>query len=156
MAWIPVTEDDARLHPLYGFGGWLYVFYAAALFGLAQTFYSVLQVARVAGMELLFSPSMGFVWLHVALSLPFLLMSPMLARAMPIVAIICYWVGTLMGLRLFFLPGLQLDVMILARMAFWFAWGVVFTVYLLRSRRVNVTYLKRVAADEAAPVPAAV
>ena len=148
MGWTAVTEDEARLHPLYGFGGWLYALYAVELFGLAMTIYSLLRVVQLAGVDQLLHPSMGFVWLHLLLGLPFLVLAPMLARAMPVVSIICYWAGTLLGLRLFFLPGLHLDVMILAPMLFWAAWGVVFTVYLVRSRRVNVTYLHRVPAGE--------
>jgi hypothetical protein len=77
MAWIAVTEDEARLHPLYGFGGWLHVVYAVELFGLAMTVYSILRVVQLAGVTELLHPSMGFVWLHLALSLPFLVMAPM-------------------------------------------------------------------------------
>jgi hypothetical protein len=148
MAWLPVTDEEAQGHPLYGFGGWLYVMYAVALFGVSMTLYTVIKVVQVVGMGQLASPAMGFVWLHLVLNLPFLVMAPMLARAMPTTAIICYWVGILLGVRVFFLPGLPLDMRILGPMGFWFAWGVVFTLYLLRSHRVNVTYLKRVLASE--------
>jgi hypothetical protein len=150
--WTPVTEDEARLHPLYGFGGWLYGVYAVEVLGLALTLEGVIRVVSDFGIEQLANPGFGVIWLHLALNLPFLLMAPMKARAMPMVSIVCYWVGMLFSMGMFLtMPGPLMDVSILARVLFWVAWGVVFTLYLLRSRRVNVTYRHRVRADEPAP-----
>ena len=149
--WTKIGEDDARAHPLYGFGGWLLAVYAVEVLGVALTLEGVITVVRDYGLNPLTNPSFGIVWLHLALNLPFLLMAPMKARLMPVVAIVCYWVGIAISLGSFgTMPGPLMNVSILARVAFWNAWGVVFTLYLLRSRRVNVTYRHRVLADEPA------
>jgi len=106
-------------------------------------------VVRDYGLNPITNPSFGIVWLHLALNLPFLLMAPMKARLMPVVSIACYWVGIAISLGSFgTMPGPLMNVSILARVAFWVAWGVVFTLYLLRSRRVNVTYLHRVGPND--------
>ncbi len=154
MNWTNITEDEARLHPLYGFAGWLWAIYAVEVLGIGMTLEGVVTVATQYGVENLANPGFGVVWLHVLLNLPFLLMAPMKARAMPIVSIICYWVGILfsLGTLLTFPSSMGMDISILARIAFWIAWGAVFTLYLLRSRRVNVTYRHRVRADEPVPV----
>ena len=114
---------------------------AQSLFGLESPPFNIYSFA-------------GMVWTfgidHI--TLPFLLMAPMKARLMPVVAIACYWVGIAFSLGTFVtLPGPLMNVSILARVLFWVAWGVLFTVYLLRSRRVNVTYRHRVWADGPAP-----
>lgn len=149
MNWTTITEDEARLHPLYGFAGWLWAVYAVEVLGIALTLEGVITVVRDYGLNPITNPSFGIVWLHLALNLPFLLMAPMKARLMPVVSIACYWVGIAISLGTFVtMPGPLMNVSILARVAFWVAWGVVFTLYLLRSRRVNVTYLHRVRADD--------
>jgi len=148
VKWTAITEDDARLHPLHGFGGWLYGVYAVEVLTLAFTLEGVVRVARHYGIEQLANPSFGIMWLQVALHLPFLLMAPMTARAMPPVSIACYWASVLFSLGVFVVPGLLMDLEVIARALFWIAWGVMFTLYLLRSRRVNVTYRHRVRADE--------
>ncbi len=157
MAWVPVSEDDARLHPCYGFGGWLWLVYAVEVAGFAMTLDSVVRIVRLSGAGALASPSLAVIWLHLALALPFLVMAPARARAMPAVSIACYWTGVLASLCSFVLYGLPpMAVPILAPMLFWWAWGVFFTVYLLRARRVNVTYRHRVREGEAAALsPAA-
>ncbi len=129
MAWVSVTEDEARQHPFHGFGGWLWGLYAVELFGLGMTLYSVLQVVRLVGVEELTKPSIAGVWLHLLLGMLFLILAPLRARAMP--------------------PGVPVDLSTVAPMLAWTAWGVVYTAYLLGSRRVNVTYRHRVRADDA-------
>lgn len=152
MNWTKIGEDEARAHPLYGFGGWLWAVYAVEVLGVALTLEGVIRVVRDYGLNPLTNPSFGIVWLHLLLNLPFLLMAPMKARLMPVVAIACYWVGIAFSLGTFVtMPGPLMNVSILARVLFWVAWGVLFTVYLLRSRRVNVTYRHRVRADGPAP-----
>ena len=150
MNWTKIAEDEARLHPLYGFGGWLYGVYAVEVLTLAFTLEGVVRVAQHYGIEQLANPSFGIMWLQVVLHLPFLLMAPIRARAMPLVSIVCYWAGILFSLGVFVAPGLWMDLEVIGRALFWVTWGVVFTLYLLRSRRVNVTYRHRVRADEPA------
>ncbi|MEN3976452.1 DUF2569 family protein [Emcibacter sp. SYSU 3D8] len=151
MNWTSVTEDEAMLHPLYGFGGWLYAVYAVEVLGLALTLEGIVRVVDEAGAGQLANPGFGLVWLQVLLNLPFLLMAPMKARAMPAVAIGCYWVGMVFSLGMVVtLPSsVDMDASVLARVLVWFVWGAVFTLYLLRSRRVNVTYRHRVPAGNA-------
>jgi hypothetical protein len=150
MAWVDVTESEARQHPCYGFGGWLWLFYAVQLFLLGITLYWVLQVVKLVGPADLTEPSMAVVWIHLLLGMPFLLLAPLRARTMPLVSISCYWIGLLLSVRTLMLPGVPVSIAILLPLAAWIAWGAVYTGYLLQSRRVNVTYRHRVHAAEAA------
>ncbi len=63
MTWVEVTEDQARQHPSYGFGVWLWVFYVVELFVLSIMLYWVLDVVRLIGPADLTEPSMAMVWI---------------------------------------------------------------------------------------------
>ena len=155
MGWTFVTDDEARAHPLYGFGGWLLVVYGVEILLLAYTLFNIASIAMKAGAETLLMPGFAVVWAHVALALPFLVMAPLKARAMPLVAILCCWVGAAWSLSSYLaVPSLLGNAAIIFPAVLSLAWRVVFTVYLLRSRRVNVTYRGRVRQDAAVPQPA--
>ncbi|MGE4060392.1 MAG: hypothetical protein AB7E69_16140 [Sphingomonadales bacterium] len=152
MNWIQVTGEEAWQHPLYGFGGWLAVIYGIEVLLLGNTLYSVLDIAYRAGVGTILSTGFATVWLHLALEIPFLVMAPMRARAMPPVAIACFWIGVAwnIGYVLMISIGPLTSFGVVGPMLLSPVWGVVFTLYLLRSRRVNVTYRWRVRAGETA------
>jgi hypothetical protein len=148
--WIPVTEEEARLHPFYGFGGWLLVVYGIEAVLFVFSLYQTVSIGLRYGVDIYANPGFAVVWLQLALNLPFLIMAPLKARGTPLVAIICFWVGMLSGIGNFVMmpPPMMAGIRFIVPMLFALAWGTVLTVYLLRSRRVNVTYRHRVRAGE--------
>ncbi len=151
-----MTEEEAWQHSLYGFGGWLYVIYGIELLLLGNTLYSILDIAHRAGIGTILSPGFATICVHVALAVPFLVMAPMRARAMPLVAILCFWVSVAWSFGYMLLISLApvMELAFIVPMLLGPVWGAVFTLYLLRSRRVNVTYRLRVRPGEALAVPA--
>jgi hypothetical protein len=153
--WRPVSEDAAATHRLYGMAGWLHLFYWLALGWLAWTAVQVPgALAQADGLD----PVMGdvaviLVALALALRVPFPFLAVTRHPGMPLAAIGTHWLALALDGLLLAL-GLATRQWMLASLAA-LAIGPVFSLYLLRSRRVNVTYRQRVTADDPVSAPSA-
>jgi hypothetical protein len=133
--------EEATRHSLYGFSGWLLAAYGLAIASfLVWVGFSVYAV--VEGVDSRTVPgavrtTLGLLALLQALFvLPFLVLAPLRHHAMPSVVTVCVWFGV--ALNLLYAPPLGAVSHVV--------WAALFTAYLLRSKRVNVTYRHRVPA----------
>lgn len=141
MTWKDVSPDEATRHKLYGFSGWLVIYYglgvATFLVWFGFSVYSFAKGVEVRSVHGLVMTTLASIALLQALFIvPFLVMAPMRHYAMPSVVTVCLWFGVAVNLLHAPLIGAASHVI----------WAAIITVYLLRSKRVNVTYLHRVAA----------
>ncbi len=151
--WVAVTEEQALAHPLEGMNGALFAFYLLALGGLLVRMLAASSIlSAIGGLE----PALADICrillaISLALPLPFLLFTVSRHPAMPAASIACIWAAAA-------LDGLFLSLGVMNRYVFLVAvssaaMAPVFTLYLLRSRRVNVTYRLRVRPDDPALAP---
>ena len=97
--WQAVTPEDAKQNPLYGFGGWLYAFYAYAIVEFFLPLSSLLGGGR--GLAMMYGPEnvnmmrivMG---VNLLLPLPFLTLAPLKHRLMPVVTIVSFWISPIL------------------------------------------------------------
>ena len=181
MSFRTVTVEQAKASRYYGFDGWLMVFYVYAAWTAFSATAFALSVFRVELFDLTAMQSMMAV--RAISLLPFLILTPMKHRFMPVAAIICEWVHT--AISSFFTPSLwtsMFDAMkqvveitasqrvpapelgptmthfddvaeVFVQVAIWnsiligVAMTVLFTWYLLASKRVNATYRHRLRSD---------
>lgn len=144
-AWRDVAPQAAKLERFYGLGGWLGLIYAVHAVIAAVLVLILVDAAmdpRLADGDLdarILHPALA-----IAVSLPFLILAPLEHPLMPPVTIAASWTGLVLhGL----LSGLPVSA---DGYAAWIAAGmivVLFTWYLLRSKRVNVTFRHRIPAD---------
>lgn len=141
MNWKEVSPEEAAGHKLYGFSGWLVAYYALGvvtfLVWLGFSFYSLMKGIESHSVHGLVLTTLASIALLQALFLvPFLIMAPIRHYAMPSVVTVCLWFGVAVNLLHAPLIGAASHII----------WAAIFTLYLLRSKRVNVTYLHRVPA----------
>jgi hypothetical protein len=141
MTWKDVSPEEAARHTLYGFSGWLVLYYALGvatfLVWFAFSVYSFAKGIEAHSVHGLVLTTLASISLLQALFLvPFLIMAPLRHHAMPSVVTVCLWFGV--AVNLLYAPFIPAASHIV--------WAAIFTVYLLRSKRVNVTYLHRVPA----------
>ena len=145
MQWKEISPDVAREHKLYGFGGWLLVIWIAYLLG------QISSLANVFNMDMLLALygskfiAIAVIILGFILALPFLILAPMKHPAMPRLTKLSVWTSfALSSIISVFVVSFSMFLMA-AGMAL--GWAVLLTLYLNRSRRVNLTYLHRIPAD---------
>jgi len=141
MTWKDVSPDEAARHKLYGFSGWLVIYYglgvATFLVWFGFSVYSFVKGIDARSVHGLMMTTLASIALLQALFIvPFLVMAPMRHYAMPSVVTVCLWFGVAVNLLHAPLIGAASHIV----------WAAIITVYLLRSKRVNVTYLHRVPA----------
>lgn len=141
MTWKEVSPEEAARHRLYGFSGWLIAYYAL---GVATFLVWVGFSVYAYGMGTESDPLPGLVRATLALLpllqamfiVPFLVLAPLRHHGMPSVVTVCLWFGV--AVTLVHAPTFDAATHVI--------WAAIFTLYLLRSKRVNVTYLHRVPA----------
>jgi hypothetical protein len=139
MTWKDVLPEEAARNRLYGFSGWLLAAYVAGvatfLAWLGLSIYSfALGIDGRSTLGIVRTTIGSLAALQALFIVPFLVLAPLRHHAMPSVVMVCVWFGVAVNMLHSTAP--------LA--ALYIVWAAVFTVYLLRSRRVNVTYLHRV------------
>ena len=148
--WTSVTPQEARAHPRYGFGGWLYLLYG----------FAALRV--LMNLNNIFGPQMGMLGMygeqnvqimHVVMGfqtlciLPFLVLAPFKHELMPKAVMVGYSLGVLgflIGLLLLTQFPTERFIAVLINhgtIAALYGW------YMAQSKRVNVTYNHRVPAQ---------
>jgi len=146
MQWKPISRDVAVEHPLHGFGGWLLALWI--LMALMQVI-NLLTVIGFSDDALAMAygyDNVGWLKLSAAVSVllwvPFLVLAPMKHPLMPKITIIAIW----SGVALSFITLLILTSFMFALTGI--AGGVIssglLTLYLVKSKRVNVTYHYRI------------
>ena len=145
MAWRKLTESEAKQHPLYGFGGWL-----ATLCALSVCCLLYATIILSAG----WGRSDGWTRLGMIawtlIYLPFLILGPRLHPNLPAAAAVCAWINPFIVLVTGFRVIISVKAPSLAFLAPMeaFVGGLIFAIvfqwYLVRSKRVNVTYRHRV------------
>jgi len=147
--WKQVSAEEAAASPYYGFGGLLIFFYVIALILIALPVMSVFGSGE--GTMRMYGPENAAVMrngnaVRLLLLLPFLVLAPLKHRLMPAIAIACYWASLAVLLITFATANVPMGRMINV-ILFNAAVAIVFTLYLLFSKRVNATYRQRVPAD---------
>lgn len=147
-AWTNVTEAEARENKLYGFGGWLYAFYAYAIvecflpmigvFGEGRGLETMYGADNLAMMRMVMAANM-------VLPLPFLILAPLKHPLMPIATIITFWASAILFLAAMTIGGVALQTILIV-VSLNALTAAAYTLYVLRSERVNVTYKHRVLA----------
>lgn len=143
MSWNDISADEAQNNPAYGFGGGLYVIYALVLLWCAHSAYIVFLdtdyvLTKSYGYEnLTMADFTSFI--QICLSLPFLYLAPKLHPTMPSVAVSCFSVNIAIWFIFGMITPRAIPISVVAVIV---TLGIV--LYLMRSARVNVTYLKRV------------
>ncbi len=152
MEWKSLSKEEAMRSPYYGLKGWLMVFYVLTALGIVP--YLGLMISPPTSGSGDVGMTRVFLLIHVTLSVPFLILAPMKHPLMPKVVIICLWMSfasraspmypaalaSASGTATY-LSSVNLFGVIGAGVV-----AVLITWYMLRSKRVNVTYLNRVPA----------
>ncbi len=152
MEWKSLSKEEAMRSPYYGLKGWLLVFYVLTALGIVP--YLGLMISPPTSGSGDVGMTRVFLLIHVTLSVPFLILAPMKHPLMPKVVIICLWMSfasraspmypaalaSASGTATY-LSSVNLFGVIGAGVV-----AVLITWYMLRSKRVNVTYLNRVPA----------
>jgi len=144
MSWVKVSAGQARRHPLYGVNShlfWLYVLTLMAFLVRLATLYTAMNMIEpddpviVAICRALLAGSLG-------LPLLFLLLSITWNAMVPFALIACLWAFVAVDAGLLLL-GMATETSFVV-MAVALTIAPALTYYLLLSRRVNVTYRRRV------------
>ena len=170
MATTQVSKHQAEQSRYYGIKGWLLVFYIlmilGALSGLSNAFNEA--NAMMLGLDMGMWQMISLV--QVALMLPFLVLTPMKHRLMPTVSILCLWISLCITVGLFAMnsgnisgamaaggastmspeaaAAVQATVMIVM-IGLSVLFTILFTWYLLASKRVAATFRHRLPESEA-------
>ena len=146
--WKIVSPVEAAENKYYGFKGWILYFYALVVLGLLMNGYNIwfnpTYSTLVLGLGVSFEMISIFIVVGFVLSIPFLVLAPMKHRLMPKVTIVCYWLVVILALANFTIFPVALA---LPGFVFGVIWAVLITWYLLKSKRVNVTYLHLVPSE---------
>jgi len=145
--WRTISMEVASQHPLYGFGGWVLVIFILDVLVLLAIWSGMLlapqEVSSAYGGSM--AAALLSCLLGSALILPYLVLAPMKSAWMPPLTIICAWAGVVLALpmNLYYLgTGAAMGGALSGTF-----WALITTLYIVRSRRVNVTYLQRIPAD---------
>ena len=141
MTWKEVLPEEAAKNRLYGFSGWLLAAYVAGaatfLAWLGLGIYSFALGTDDRSTVGIVRTTMGsLAALQALFIVPFLVLAPLRHHAMPSMVMVCIWFGVAVNM-------LHSTALVAAS---YIVWAAIFTIYLLRSKRVNVTYLHRVPA----------
>lgn len=146
--WRNLALADAKNQDLYGFGGWLLVMYGLAVFLLAWQLFGAFNPDQDGLAQMYGSPAnaaiMRVVLIVKALSwIPFLVLAPLRSRLMVPVALACI-------LATFLLDAVVVNVSLglpaakaMGVNTFNVVIAAAYTLYLLKSKRVNLTYRLR-------------
>jgi hypothetical protein len=147
-AWTNVTKAEAQENKLYGFWGWLFAFYAYAivecclpmigLFGEGEGLVAMYGADNLGMMRMVMAANM-------VLPLPFLILAPLKHRLMPLATIITFWASAILFLVAMTIGGVDPQT-ILTVVSLNALTAAAYTWYVLRSKRVNVTYRHRLPA----------
>ena len=145
MDWKEISEEEAKNHPDYGFGGGLYLVYAICIVWSLHSLYIVfLDVGYVL------TDSYGYEnrtmadftsFIQFVLTLPFMYLAPKLHTTMPSVALSLFSVNWAIWFTFGMINPRAIPMSIAVTAATLFM-----IIYLARSTRVNVTYRHRVRA----------
>jgi len=142
-AWRKVSHDRASTDPKFGFGGWIWFFYGFALvrtlLAMRNIFGNEAALGGMYGLENVATIRIQLI-LRILLLLPFLLLAPLRHSLMPPVAIAGVWMTAVLALLFGLIVSLPED-RLLSVLVVEVLVASAYTLYLLRSKRVNVTYL---------------
>jgi len=148
--WISLPPEDARLHRLYGFRGWLIAIYVLVLVLFLLDLRSI--TGDSAMMKMMFETEAQVAvirWVMIfecVALLPFLVLTPLKHSVMPTAALAGFAAFTLLRpLAVLLLIDIK-PVKIMAVSGNHLVLGAVFIAYVLLSKRVNVTFRHRVKA----------
>ncbi len=138
--------------PYYGLKGWLLVFYVLTALGIVSYLLLVISPPTSGSGDV--GITREFLLIHVALSVPFLILAPLKHPLMPKVVIICLWMSFAAQAWPMYLAALASASGTAKYLSSVNVFGIIgagvvvvlITWYMLRSVRVNVTYLNRVPA----------
>ena len=145
MDWKEISEEEAKNHPDYGFGGGLYLVYAICIVWSLHSLYIVFLDVGYA-----LTDSYGYEnrtmadftsFIQFVLMLPFLYLAPKLHTTMPNVALSLFSVNWAIWFTFGMINPRAIPISIVVTAA-----TVFMVLYLARSTRVNVTYRHRVRA----------
>jgi len=146
--WQRISADKASGYPHFGFGGWMWAFYIFAIlrillalrniFGNETALGQMYELSNVGAIRILLV-------MRILLLVPFLVLAPLRHSSMPYVTIACAWAIALLAFLFGLIVSLPQDRLISVSLLE-IVIAVGYTVYLLRSKRVNVTYLSLVPA----------
>ncbi|MGB0631338.1 MAG: hypothetical protein ACPGRZ_11655 [Alphaproteobacteria bacterium] len=146
MEWKDVTPAEAEENKYYGLGGWLLFFYVLAVLGFLASFGSLLSLEALKqafGDKYMIIAGLGIV--QGLLYLPFLILAPQKNPLMPKAAISALWLSVAVtAIAGMFVNPSQMMVQLIVSVVL----VALFSWYLRKSRRVNVTYLHRVPVEE--------
>ncbi|NNE84032.1 MAG: hypothetical protein HKN28_08690 [Alphaproteobacteria bacterium] len=159
MPWENVSDEEAIEVKYFGVRGCLKFFYILSVLGFASSVYNLISPDPF--LVELYDGNLGLLQtiylISIALQLPFLVLTPIGHPLMPSLSIICSWVYTIFILTFAFEQDAATEVMIAEGVSPEIVAGfntgiailiigttVLWTWYLLCSKRVNVTYRNRV------------
>ena len=91
MEWKSLSKEEAMRSPYYGLKGWLLVFYVLTALGIVSYLLLVISPPTSGSGDV--GMTNVFLLIHVALSVPFLILAPMKHPLTPKVVIICLWMS---------------------------------------------------------------
>lgn len=138
------NRAEARDHEYHGLGGWLLLFYVLTILGVVCGLWMILAGGQpdqtMAGMP---AQSPTNLILSIVFYLPFLILTSMKHAAMPRIAIWAAWTYTFVNAIVTGVEGNSAEAGIIP-LVFSAVCAALFTWYLTRSKRVNVTFRHRV------------
>ncbi|MEC9186303.1 MAG: hypothetical protein VX930_18730 [Pseudomonadota bacterium] len=145
MDWKEISAEEAEKHPVYGFGGGLYVVYAIVILWSLHSLYIVFldsgyKLTQSYGYEN-FTMADFTCFIQFILALPFLYLAPKLHPTMPSVALSLFSVNWAIWFTFGMITPRAIPMSVLVSVV---TLGIL--LYLLGSARVNVTYRNRVKA----------
>ncbi len=145
MDWKEISAEEAEKHPVYGFGGGLYVVYAIVILWSLHSLYIVFldsgyKLTQSYGYEN-FTMADFTCFIQFILALPFLYLAPKLHPTMPSVALSLFSVNWAIWFTFGMITPRAIPMSVLVSVV---TLGIL--LYLLSSARVNVTYRNRVKA----------
>lgn len=151
MTWQTIPQEEAQKHPYYGFGGWLLVLYLLTLLSTVMLLLQAFVLPEPPAAAALEGRPGAMRTIHVAYAaiwIPFLVIAPLKHPQTPRVWLGCIWGNAAVYITSTSLiaPISQMLVPISVNLLI----SVAVTWYVLSSKRVNVTYLNRVSAENRA------
>lgn len=147
--WQTLSKEEAAQSPYYGLRGWLLLFYGLAAVGTVMNVMDVISPTHQVYVSTYGDrPNLirALLLAFAVAQIPFLVLAPLRHRLTPKVWLAGIWIPMAAYAAAIDMPG-QADAMIL-RLALSFGAAALMTWYVLHSKRVNVTFLHRVPAEE--------
>ena len=145
MDWKEISEEEAKNHPDYGFGGGLYAVYAICVVWSLHSLYIVFLDSSYALTQSYGYENMTMAdftcFIQFCLMLPFMYLAPKMHRVMPDVAVSLFSVNWAIWFTFGMISPKAVPMSIIVTAATLFM-----VVYIARSTRVNVTYRHRIRA----------